>query len=73
MDAKTSKQDTGATGGAGDGGAGEPAPLTPLDQNLRARTIAHCQALAKLDRDYAVWAFNQYDEQMPWLRLRMKS
>lgn len=70
MDAKTSQQDSGATGGAGDC---EPAPLTPLDQDLRARTIAHCQALAKLDRDYAVWAFNQYDKGMPWLRLRDKT
>lgn len=47
--------------------------LDPLSAALRARTIAHCQALAKLDRDYAVWAFNQYDEQMPWLRLRDKT
>jgi hypothetical protein len=47
-------------------------PVTEADAALKARIIAHCARMAKLDREYAVWAFNQYCEAMPWLELKKK-
>ena len=40
--------------------------------DLRARILAHCAEMAKLDRAYAIEAFKRYDESMPWLELRRK-
>lgn len=50
----------------------EPAALTPRDQALRARIVAHCRAMYALDRTYANWAFDNYARLLPWLGLERK-
>lgn len=42
------------------------------DEALKLRVIEHCRWIAMFDRDYAIRAFNHYDELMPWLQLRSK-
>ena len=41
------------------------------DQNddLRKRIVEHCAMMAKHDRAYAVFAWKQYCEALPWLEL----
>jgi hypothetical protein len=34
---------------------------------LKARIVAHCANMAKHDRAYAVWAYKQYVEALPWI------
>ena len=47
-------------------------PVTEADAALKARIIEHCARMAKLDREYAVWAFKQYVDALPWLELKKK-
>ena len=46
--------------------------LTPEDEALRARIVAHCRAMYALDKDYANWAFDNYARMLPWLKLERK-
>ena len=39
------------------------------EQDLKQRIIANCAEMAKHDRQYAIWAYKQYREQLPWLGL----
>ena len=41
-------------------------------ETLRKRIIEHCARMAKFDREYAVWAWKQYCEALPWLNLAKK-
>ena len=43
--------------------------LTPADKDLAAKILAHCAWMAKHDRAYAVFAWKQYCESLPWLGL----
>jgi len=43
--------------------------LLPSQHDLKQRIIAHCAHMAQYDRAYAVWAYKQYREQLPWLGL----
>jgi hypothetical protein len=47
-------------------------PLTPQDEALRTRILAHCRELYAIDRTYANWAFDNYARMVPWLGLERK-
>lgn len=36
------------------------------DSEFKAKTLAHCLALAERDPEYALWAAQQYEAMCPW-------
>ena len=46
--------------------------VTDYDEALKARIVAHCANMAKHDRAYAVWAYKQYCEALPWIDWQTK-
>lgn len=47
----------------------EPHELTPSDQALRARILAHCRWMHQYDPAEARAAYERYREWLPWIGL----
>ncbi len=54
--------------------AGEYRPTQALrtDDELRQMVLQHCRWMHGFDKQYAIWAFDNYAAIMPWLKLERK-